>query len=236
VDLGDFSNVVHAKDILATLFMQAGNPIIKDDNGVFSSTLDSSVGNYNLPSVLQFFTSFADPSNTAYSWNESFPDSTDAFSAENLAIYFGYASELQSLVNKNPNQNFFVAGIPQIKNSSFKLTNAQVTGIAISSSSKNISTAFAAANLMVSGDFASAFASAIGAVPARRDLLATKPADAFSPFFYSSALYAKSWLDPSPTDTNNIFSVMVGNVLSGNMDTTGAISDASSKMSLLLLK
>lgn len=236
VALGDFSNVVHAKDILAALFMQAGNPIIKADNGVFSSTLGSSVGNYNLPSVLQFYTSFADPSNAAYSWNKSFPNSDDAFSAENLAIYFGYASELHSLVNKNPNQNFFVAGIPQIKNSSFKLTNARVTGIAISSFSKNIPTAFTAANLLVSGDFASAFATAIGAVPARRDLLATKPTDAFSPFFYNSALYARSWLDPSPTDTDNIFNGMVDNVLSGNMDATGAISDASSKMSLLLLK
>jgi maltose-binding protein MalE len=236
IAFGHFSNVTNAKDILAALFMQAGNPIIKENNGVFNSVLDASIGNYNLPSVLKFYTDFADPSQTVYSWNASFPNSNDAFSNENLAFYFGFASELQSLVNKNPNQNFFVAGMPQIKNASFKLTGAHVVGLAISSFSKNFNTAFTAASLMATGDFAAKFALATGVAPARRDLLAIKPIDAYSPIFYNSALYAKSWLDPSPNDTNNIFSGMINNVLSGNLSVSDAIKDASSKMNLLLFK
>ena len=70
--------------------------------------------------------------------------------------------------------------------------------------------------------------------PARRDLLAIKPADQYSPIFYSSALYAHSWLDPSPADTDNIFGGMVNNVLSGNMSAMDAIKDANAKLSLLL--
>lgn len=236
VALGHFSNVVHAKDILTALFLQAGNPIVKEKDGVFVSTLDSLIGNYNLPSILKFYTDFADPNNAVYSWNKSFSNSRDAFSREDLAFYFGYASELKSLVNKNPNQNFFVAGMPQIKNASFKSTGARVTGLAISSSSKNLNTAFTAASLMATGDFASRFTLATGEAPARRDLLATKPEDAYSPIFYSSALYAKSWFDPSPKDTDNIFSSMVNAVLSNNMSAGDAIKDANSKMSLLLLK
>ena len=58
-------------------------------------------------SVLKFYTDFADPLKDVYSWNKSFSNSRDAFSAENLVFYLGYASELQSLINKNPNQNFF---------------------------------------------------------------------------------------------------------------------------------
>ena len=236
VALGGFSNIVHAKDILAALFMQAGNPIITENNGIFSSTLDSAVGNYNLPSILKFYTNFADPNNAAYSWNKSFPGSDNVFSAENLAFYFGYAGELQSLVNKNPNQNFFIAGIPQIKNASFKSTGARVTGLAISSFSKNFNTAFTAASLMAKSDFAAKFAAAMGAAPSRRDLLALKPTDAYSPIFYSSALYARSWLDPSPKDTNNIFSGMVDAVLSNSLSVADAIKDANAKMSLLLFK
>jgi ABC-type glycerol-3-phosphate transport system substrate-binding protein len=236
VALGHFSNIVNAKDILATLFMQAGNPIITEKDGVFSSALDTAIGNYNLPSILKFYTDFADPNNPAYSWNKSFPNSNDAFSREDLAFYFGFASELQSLVNRNPNQNFFVAGMPQIKNGTFKATGGRVTGLAISSFSKNFNTALTAASLMATGSFASSFAKALGVAPARRDLLAIKPADAFSPYFYSSALYAKSWLDPSPNDTDNIFSGMINAVLSNNMSVTDAIKDASSKMSLLLIK
>jgi ABC-type glycerol-3-phosphate transport system substrate-binding protein len=236
IAFGQFTNVTHAKDILATLFMQAGNPIIREQGGVSSSTLDSSIGNFNLPSILKFYTDFADPANSLYSWNKSFPDSSDAFSKEDLAFYFGYAGELQTLVNKNPNQNFFVASMPQIRSSSFKLTGARVVGLAVSASSKNINTAFLAANLMAMSDFASKLAGATGVAPARRDLLAIKPEDAYSPIFYSSALYAQSWLDPSPKDTDAIFGGMVNAVLSGSMPVTEAIKDANAKMSLLLFK
>ncbi len=147
------------------------------------------MGQYDLGSILKFYTDFADPLKSVYSWNKSFSSSEDVFSAENLAFYFGYASELQSLVNKNPNENFLVTPIPQIRNSSFKLTGAHVTGIAISSFSKNFNTAFTAAGLMANGSFASRLANALGIAPARRDLLNIKPTDAYLPIFYNSAFY-----------------------------------------------
>lgn len=236
VALGQFSNVTNAKDILATLFLQAGNPIVSEREGVFVSALGSSIGNYNLPSILKFYTDFADPSNAVYTWNKSFPNSIDAFSANNLAFYFGFASELESLLNKNPNQNFSMASIPQIKNSNFKATGAHVTGIAVSTASKNLNASFTVANLLTTGDFASGFASALHIAPARRDLLAVKPADLYSPIFYNSALYAKSWVDPSTKDTHDIFGNMVNAVLSGSLPTDAAIQDASAKINLLLIK
>ncbi len=236
IALGHFSNVAHATGILTALFMQAGNPIISESDGKYTSVLDTPMGSYNLSSVLKFYTDFADPNNSIYSWNKSFPNSSDAFSAENLAFYFGYASELRSLVNKNPNQNFFVASFPQIKNAKFKSTGARVTGIAISAFSKNFNTAFIAANLLATSDFASKFAAANGVPPARRDLLAVKPTDAYFPIFYDSALFARSFLNPSPKDTDNIWNTMINSVLSNNLTPDSAIKDASSKLHLLLLK
>ncbi|MCX6751657.1 MAG: ABC transporter substrate-binding protein [Candidatus Nomurabacteria bacterium] len=236
IAMGQFSNVLYAKDILATLFMQAGNPIIAEKNGSFMSTLNQNSGQYDLGTILKFYTDFADPLKDVYSWNKSFSNSRDAFSAENLAFYFGYASELQSLVDKNPNQNFLMAPMPQIRNNTFKLTSAHVTGIAISSFSKNLSTAFIATGLLANGDFASKMATSLGLAPARRNLLKTIPADAYSPTFYSSALFARSWLDPSPKDTNIIFQGMVEKVLSNSMSVTQAISDAGTKLGLLLIK
>ena len=236
VAMGHFSNVLHAKDILATLFMQAGNSIVSEKNGSFISVLDKSDKKYDLGSILKFYTDFADPLKDVYSWNKSFSNSRDVFSAENLAFYFGYASELQSLVNKNPNQNFLVTAIPQIRNSNFKMTSARVTGIAISSFSKNFNTAFIAAGLMANSDFASKFASSLGISPARRDLLKSMPTDAYLPTFYASAFFARSWLDPSPKGTNDIFRGMVEKVLSNSMSVTQAISDASAKLGLLLVK
>lgn len=236
VALGHFGNIVHAKDILSALFIQAGNPIIIEKDGMFTPTLDALVGNYNLPSILKFYTNFADPNDPVYSWNRSFSNSDEAFSKEDLAFYFGYASEIPTLVNRNPNQNFFIAPIPQIKGATFKSTGARVTGVAISSSSKNFDIAFTAANLLTTSDFASKFAAATGVAPARRNLLSIKPTDAFSPVFYDSALFARSWLDPSPKDTDNIWSAMINGVLSNAMDPDEAIGDASSKLSILLFK
>ena len=233
--LGHFSNIRHAKDILAGLFMQTGDNIIAENNGSFYSVLGNSL-NSGASGVLKFYTDFADPAKNVYAWNKSFSNSTDAFSNGNLAFYFGYASELNSLINKNPNQNFLVSSFPQIKNAKFKLTAGQVTGLAISAFSKNFNTAFTVASLMATGDFASKLSNAIAIPPARRDLLSVKLTDSFFPIFYSSALYAKSWLDPSPTDSNNIFRTMIESVLSNDLNPENAVKDASSKLNLLLLK
>jgi ABC-type glycerol-3-phosphate transport system substrate-binding protein len=235
VALGQFSNIAHAKDILSALFMQTGNPIVAETDGSFSSALSDST-KYNLGAVLQFYTNFADSLKNAYSWNRSLPNSTDAFSAENLAFYFGFGSELRSLINKNPNQNFLVAPLPQIKNANTKVTSARVTGIAISAFSKNFNTAFLAAGLLATGDFASKYALALGVAPARRDLLKVMPTDAYSPAFYTSALYARSWLDPSPKDTDDIFRGMVEKVLSNSLSSDDAVRDANSKLGLLLFR
>lgn len=236
VAMGQFSNVLHAKDILATLFMQVGNPIVSEKDGTFFSALDTSSAKYDLGSILTFYTDFTNPLKDVYSWNRALPNSLDTFSSENLAFYFGYASELTSLVSRNPNQNFLAAPMPQIKNANLKLTYAHVTGIAISSFSKNFNTAFTAASLMATGNFAGAYAKAIGAVPARRDLLAVKQTDAFSPIFYSSALFGASWLDPSTSDTDNIFRNMIDSVLSNNMTADEAVKDSSGKLNILLVK
>lgn len=239
VALGLFSNINNAKDIITTLFMQAGNDIVKETKGFYVSDLDEfgTQKSTNLAPILSFYTSFADPLKENYSWNRSLSNSIDFFTAEKTVFYFGFASELKTLINKNPNQNLGVAQIPQIKNVNSLTTSARVTGIAISSFSKNFNSSLIAAGLLSSGDFAQKFSNALGVVPARRDLLAKKPIDdAHTPAFYSSALISKSWLDPSRTDTDNIFRNMIDNVLSNNLAPKDAIIDSSGKLHLLLIK
>ena len=235
VALGQFSNVNNAKSIIASMFMQAGSPIVSLKNNAFIPALDNTSG-YDLNNILSFYTNFADPNSSVYSWNKSFPNSLDAFSKEDVAIYFGFASELSSLVNRNPNQNFLPAPIPQIRNSNTKLTDAHVTGLAVMSASRNSTAAFAVANLLSAGSFASKVATALAVAPARRDLLQAKPTDSYFPIFYNSALYAKSFVDPSPKDTDEVFRSMVENVLSNNSTPSDSLSGADSKLGLLLLR
>jgi ABC-type glycerol-3-phosphate transport system substrate-binding protein len=233
VALGQYSNVLNAKDILVSLFMQAGSDIVKEGNGRFYSSLSDldTAGD-----MLSFYTNFSNPLAEEYSWNKSLPLSRDSFSKESLAFYFGFASELMTLINKNPNQDFLSAPVPQLKNATFKTTSSRVTGVAVSAFSKNLNSALVVASLIASSDFAKSYSSVVGAPPARRDLLALKPTDAFYPTFYASALFAKSWLDPSFTETENVYRRMIDNVLSNSLSADSSVRDASSKISNLFLQ
>ena len=234
VAMGHYSNVNHAKDILAALFMQSGNPIVSEQKGVLHSAIGKPGS--NLSSALQFYTDFANPGKAVYSWNKSFPNSANVFSSEDLAFYFGFASELQPLVNRNPNQNLGVTAIPQPSGATQRLTRGRVTGLAIASSSKNFTTAFTAASLMATGNFASRLSVTFDIPPARRDLLKNAPDNTFSSVFFGSALYAKSFLDPSAQGTSDIFRTMIDSVLSNAARPLQAITDADAKLELLLFR
>lgn len=233
--LGQYANVSYAKDILATLFMQTGSSITGEQNGLLRSSLDNSLeSNTNTASSLDFYTSFSNPLKPNYSWNRSLPMSIDAFSKEDLVFYFGFASDLKTLLDKNPNQDFQVTTIPQIRNTNNKVTSARVTGIAVSSFTKNLSASLAAVTALSSGDFAKEYSNSQFVPPARRDLLAEARKDSYFPVFYSSSLFARSWLDPSPSDSSNIFRAMVEEVLSNAKKPQDAIFTANNRLNTLI--
>lgn len=236
VGFGQYSNVNNAKDIVTALFMQTGNPIVQNEGGALRSSLSGLETSKSLGDALAFYTSFADPLKPSYSWNKSFPNSQDAFSSGSVAFYFGFASELPTLIKKNPNQNLGIAPLPQIKNSSTKATRGRVAGIAVSSFSKNFTTAYATASLLASGDFAKDYSEMMGLAPARRSLLAQKQTGVNPPLFYTEALVAKSWMDPSPKDTNDIFRLMIESTLSNSVKPRDAVLRAGDRLNSLLLR
>lgn len=240
LSFGTYANVSHAKDILSFLLLQAGNPIVAYDGAMLTSVLDATLGFAVAPavSVVDFYTEFADPTKEDYTWNKALPNSEEAFLSEQLAIYFGYASELPLISAKNPNLNFDIAQVPQIKNSNQKVTFGRMYGVAIVKSTKNFPAAFAAATTISGKDFMLALVTKLleeaPIAPARRDLLATPPQNLYGPTLFNSALIARSWLDPGEAQSGPIFSTMIDNVLRGATSITDAISQASSKLNLSL--
>jgi len=96
IDFGEYQNVDHAKDILATLILQVGGTVTGFDSaGHLISALVPKTGGAAAAaeSALTFYTEFADPSKDFYSWNRALPDGQQAFSAGQLALYVGYARE-----------------------------------------------------------------------------------------------------------------------------------------------
>lgn len=231
--LGQYSNITHAKNILATLFLQKDNTIIEQATSIFRANLSNpSIIDKNV-GVLNFYTDFANPLSKNYSWNKSFSSSLESFSREELVFYFGLASDLRVLLARNPNHNFIASPIPQYKDGT-KTTYARVTGLSMSAFAKNKSAATDAMNSLAMGDFSLKISNVQYLPPARRDLLAQRGTDTFTPVFYSSALFAKSWLDPSAIDSDNVFRAMIDEILSNQRSPESALTGANNRLNLLL--
>lgn len=235
VSFGEYQNVNYAKDIMALLIMQAGNPITAAGSSGYTSVLNESAGFALKPAdeAVRYFTNFSDPVQPVYSWNKAQSSSRDAFLAGSLALYFGYAGELLGLRNLNPHLNFDVTKVPQAKGAATAVTIGHIDGLAILKSAKNPAGAFQAAQLLTGPDLSLKIAQTIFLPPPRRDLLSQKPADAYMNVFFDSALMARGWIDPSPYESSAIFGEMVENVVSGRQRVSEAVSNASGELNRL---
>ena len=237
VSFGGYKNVDNAEALLSTLIMQAGSPIVSLNNGFLTSQLDSqSSSDIQKPAVsaLQFFTDYSNPKKTVYSWNGSLPSSKQSFLSEDLATYFGFASEYQDIKDKNPNLNFDVALMPQVVNTNTKLTFGNLYGFAFLKASNNISVAYSIVSLLVGPDSVSTFLKFMDAAPARLDLLSAGSSDPIKTIFYNSALISKAWIDPDSKQTDQIFQDMVNNVVTGKESIANSVSGASLELNSLL--
>ncbi len=250
VAFGEFQNVPHAKDILATLIMQAGGELPAYDNGGrLQSALVPKSGNSTQATVnaLRFFTQFADPSKDYYSWNRSLPDARASFAANKLALYIGYASEEHEIARMNPNLNYGIAPMPQIRGRSNTLDSARVYGLAISKTGKNKNGASIVAYTLVSPIYAQSLSTALKLPPARRDLLDASASKQIPNQLLSSTDICKggsvlicsvkmgrTWLDPDPKETDAIFRDMIENTTSGVALISESVSRADQQLAHLL--
>ena len=235
IALGETRNIPHAKDILSLLLLQAGTSIttlLGDD--LTSSLTDD----YDLPimpgdAALEFYTQFSNPSKPYFSWNRTQPLAQTHFTSGDSAYYLGFASELTTLKRKSPTLNIGVALVPQSRVGGKTITTGRIYGTALSRAAKNPAAALKAALAIGSKEHAATLSEILRLPPARRDLLLVKPTDASGPVFYDAALQTRSWLDPNPVATDEIWREMVEAVTSGRARTFEALNDANKKLDAL---
>jgi len=227
VSFGETRNVEHAKDIVALLSIQAGTPIVSRDTQGNLTSVFSMQGSTLAPAeeAMRFFTEFANPVKSLYSWNRSLPTARASFVSGRLALYLGYASELTGIRAANPNLNFDVAEVPQT--GARTTTFGQMHALAILKSSPNVSAAYLAASVLTSSPVISQWVAKSGLPPVRRDLLTPVPSDAYKAIFYRGALTAKAWLDPNRESSDAVFTRLVENVTSGKLLVSEAVRTAS---------
>jgi ABC-type glycerol-3-phosphate transport system substrate-binding protein len=234
---GEFVNVDNAKDILTTLILQTGNPLVRfDDKNVPKSVLSERGNEVVSPAeaALDFYTGFSDPLKTQYSWNRSLPSSREYFLAGDLAMYLGFASEFSGLREKNPNLNFDVSLMPQSKDSRAFATYANMWALAIVNNSTHKNDAVAALGKLTSKDAILFTSQSLKLPPVRRDLLAENAPDSVMSVFYQAAIQSKGWLDPNTTLTTPLFKDMIESVTSGRSRTSEVVTSTSRQLGEIL--
>ena len=222
VALGEYRNIHFAREILAALFLQGGNPIVRSGPSGTRVTLSES----GMSAILDFYTEFANPLKPSYSWNRSLPPSREAFLASNLAVYFGLGSEYADIEQGNPNLNFDIALFPRPRSASVGITYGKLTGVALLRVAKNPGAAFEVAHLLTSVAAAKRLSAGTNLPPVQRSLLAEKPTDAYGAILYDSAIRARGFLDPNPKVSAQAFATMVESVTNGEARSGEALQRA----------
>jgi ABC-type glycerol-3-phosphate transport system substrate-binding protein len=236
IPFGVYDNTENARGIISLLFLQAGSPITgtSQGGGVRSSLemTNQSSGSQRLDttnqtpaaeSALAFFTQFADPARTVYSWNPSFPSARQAFIGGTLAFYPGFASDEPALSAANPNLAFDMVQIPQPQTAVLKTDYGLAYAFAIPKASANPIGAYLTAKTLSNMSYLGGIAADLSVAPSVRSLLVSSSTDQFSPVYYPEALIAQGWLSPAPNTTDTLFSSMISNITSGKFAVRAAL-------------
>lgn len=236
VALGEWGNILHAKDIFISLIAGLGNPIIAQSESGDLSVVLTEGGGTGIPpaeSALRFYTEFADPVKSVYSWNRSQPLSQTAFLSGSLGVYFGQASEVFTLRESNPNLNFDIAPYPQVRGG-FVAVPTDLYALSIPRGSQNPNGSLQVA-LTLSGSEAQKLLVELTGLPSvRRDVLSVSPENPYEATFRDAALNAFVFRDPNPTETSRIFEEMIEAVSSGRLRIPEAIRSGQEELNALL--
>jgi ABC-type glycerol-3-phosphate transport system substrate-binding protein len=239
IALGEFTNILHAKEIVSAMIMQAGGEIVvaRDDTGALESRLAKSDENELPPaqSAVRYYTAFADPSKNTYSWNRSLPSSRDLFTQGDLALYIGTASELNLIANKNPNLNFDVAPLPQNSGPNARtLTTGTIYAFAIPKASDNKTGAVQIAYALTATAASKQWEEIVKTPSPQRTLLVPDPKDPFVTSFRQSALQMKVYPDPDPDASGEIFQRMIERITTGQEKISDSVQRADAELKILL--
>jgi ABC-type glycerol-3-phosphate transport system substrate-binding protein len=232
VAMGEYNNVRNSYGIISALFIQGGAVGVVQEGNSYSIQLQNRIGGGSDPlrNAVDFYTRFSRPSNTLYSWNRSLPEDRQSFIAEDLALYFGFASEGRLLQRINPNLNFDIAEFPQDGSATVRRTYGKFYGLSVLNSSRNMAGAFAVMANFRNQSIADSIAINSNMTPAYRSSLGAGSNDEYGRIAYPAASIAKGWLNPNKDQTDIVFQTMTQDINENRRDLSGAVLDASERL------
>ncbi|MDD9868048.1 MAG: extracellular solute-binding protein [Candidatus Campbellbacteria bacterium] len=239
IALGSFNNISYAKDIISTLLLQAGIPIVyRTENGSFVSSLQPFGSQESVLSpanvVFRFYTEFSNPNKSVYSWNNSLRDDRELFLSGKLFLYLAPASEYEILTRANPNLNFGTSIIPQPKGAPSPKTFARLYAFAIPRSARDSALSISVANILSDVNVIAQTNPILP--PPHRALFSSYPDSEFGNTVYRSVLISDTWHDPSFRETEIIFRNAILSIISGRESTRNAIEGIQQNIEAIILR
>lgn len=235
--IGTANNVNNSADILSLLMLQSGARMISDDGNeaIFDRSIVIEDSTYSPgESALRFYTDFSNPKSSAYSWNNSFSDSFDAFNSGKTAIIFDYAINLNKIKQSSPNLHFATAPMPQLKNAVKDINYGDFWGYSVPMASKNTETAWKFLVFLTTHDINKYFSNNVLRPSARRDVLAEQQLSPDLGVFAKAALSATNWYRVDAALIDGIFKDMVNSVVLGDGKPREAVIEAAARVTALM--
>lgn len=232
--IGTSRNVNRSTDILSALFFQNGTTMTNIGNT--SATFTRSVNSARVgENALEYYTDFANPKKSVYTWNDSQHYSVDAFIESRVAMMLNYSHQIPVVRGRFERLNFSVAPLPQSSELDAK-NYANYFAVGVSNQSKNKAAAWRFLNFLASKNGSMAYLNQTNRPSARRDIIDMQRNDPQLGVFAVQALSAKSWFQIDNNAVDHIFADMIDDVNLGRADIRSALRAAESKISVLMTK
>ncbi len=195
VALGGGDNVERGSDILSLLMWQNGAQIVTGRQVTFGQLPNSATDrSYNPgPEAIKFYTDFVNPSKEVFTWDETFPNSIDAFAEGKVAMVFGYNYHIAELEQKRQGKlNYGITNVPQIDGRP-EVNYASYWLQAVSKKSKQINEAWDFVQFISSRNEAEKYLTKTLKPTALRSLIEQQINDDGLKIFADQLLTSKSW-------------------------------------------
>ena len=234
VAMGEYSNIKNAFSIISLLLLQGGSSlVIEESPTIYNVQLNSQIGGGNagpFDSATAFYSNFSNINNSLYTWNRSLREDKDMFLSEDLALYFGMASEGRDIEFKNPNLSFDVAEVPQGATATTKRTYGAFYAFSVPKAAKNKNASFMVMQRLSGAANAKILADGYGMAPAHRSTLIGGSSDVYGRIAYNSAAFARGWLNPDRDRLDEVFTTMLDDVNANRRDIYSATLDATTRV------
>jgi ABC-type glycerol-3-phosphate transport system substrate-binding protein len=222
------ANTPYAKDILMAIVSQLGQiPVLVQYNqqgGMVPTVLADRPliegGEIRpLSTAVRFFTQFADPTKSSYTWSTSLGNASDRFVSEKLAMYIGYSGELSTLRAQNPKAEFEMTFLPQTRDQNTFATGARMYGIATLRSTRNLVASLTVQSQFAGVEYSPRIASIVGGSPAMRSYVSTA---GLNDVISRSLLVARGWYDSFPVQSATLVASMLSDIVNNRYGVTDA--------------